>query len=279
MLLGYSTWGMPNLPIDSIIDHLAALGFDAVEIAVLPEFSTALELLDGDERRRIAGLLRTSGLALSAVMAYLPMAVPDEESYTRHAAYVCKAMELAVDWTQDGLPPVVITGIGGKPGQLEAILPRLVERLEKLGAQAQAAGVVVALEPHIGTAVETPGDVQRLMSQLESPAVRVNFDISHFNILGIPIEESVSEMLPYSVHAHVKDERGRVPDFDYVIPGEGEFDYVAYLKAMDAHSYDGCISVEISKMVQQRPEYDPLAAATRSYRVVGDAFADAGIKR
>ena len=59
---------------------------------------------------------------------------------------------------------------------------------------------------------------------------------------------------------------------------EGEFDYVTYLKSMQAHGYDGVISVEISTMVQRRPDYDPLATATRAYQVLSQAFARAGIQ-
>lgn len=279
MLLGFSTWGMPDTPIETVVAFLSGLGYDAVEIAVLPGYSTALSRLDVDERRRIVGLLNERKLTLSAIMAYLPMATEDDDAYVRHVFAIGEAIGLAVDWAQDDGPPPVITGIGGAPGQLDTILPRLVERLGQIGERAQSAGVTIALEHHIGTAVETPEDVARLMAQIDSPAIRINFDISHFNILGIPIETSVAKMLPYSVHTHVKDERGRAPDFEYLIPGEGEFDYVAYVKTMAAHGYDGCISVEISKMVQSRPNYDPLATATRSYQVLNQAFEGAGVKR
>jgi len=37
MLLGYTTWGMPTVPIDIAIDHIARLGFDGLEIAVTPK--------------------------------------------------------------------------------------------------------------------------------------------------------------------------------------------------------------------------------------------------
>ena len=56
-------------------------------------------------------------------------------------------------------------------------------------------------------------------------------------------------------------------------------DYVRYLRLMDRAGYAGHIVVEISLMVQRRPDYDPLAAAARSYRVLADAFAEAGIER
>jgi len=86
-------------------------------------------------------------------------------------------------------------------------------------------------------------------------------------------------LAPVAVHTHVKDERGRVPDFQFLIPGEGEFDYARYLRAMRAAGYDGYITVEVSMMVQRRPDYDPLAAASQSYAVLAAAFHKAEITR
>jgi hypothetical protein len=48
---------------------------------------------------------------------------------------------------------------------------------------------------------------------------------------------------------------------------------------MQRAGYTGHIVIEISLMVQSRPDYDPLAAATRSYDVLSRAFAGAGIHR
>ncbi len=279
MKLGYSTWGMPTTPIDVSLQHVAALGFDAVEITVLPRYTTALANLDSAERRRVAGLLQTHGLTLSAVGAYLNLMEQDPDAFARHRDYVRGAVDLAVDWAQEGRPPVVITGFGGKPGDLATQQAQLVERLNALGDYAQSKGVIIAVEHHVGAAVEWPDQTVTLMQQIASPAVRINFDISHFNVVGVPIEESVAKIIPYTAHAHIKDERGRAPNHEYLIPGEGEFDYVRYLKAMQAHGYTGVISTEISMMVQRRPDYDPFATATRSYTVVSKAFAAAGIER
>jgi inosose dehydratase len=269
---------MPKLAIDSIIKHIAALGFDGIEIAVLPHWSTELSQLNLAERRRIARLLAEYGLALPAISAFLSMIEPDAEKFAENLAYVQRAIDLAVDWAQSGKPPIVITGIGGRRGELEANRAQLVDRLQALGDYARVRGVSVAIEAHIDTAIETPESMVDLLQTVGSPAIRANFDISHFNVLGIPIEESVAKLMPYAVHAHIKDERGRYPAYQYVIPGEGEFDYVRYLQAMQACNYDGFISVEISMQVQRRTDYDPLAAATQSYQVLTAAFDKAAIK-
>ena len=279
MYLGFSTWGMPALPIDPVVAHLAAVGFDAIEICVLPRFATALDQLDSAERKRIPQLLRDHHLKLSAINAYVDLMEPDATKFAENVAYVQRASDLAAEWIQDGRQPVVVSGFGGRPGELATRQDELVERINKLGEYAQARGVVVALEHHVGNAVETPDQVVSIMQQVTSPGVRINFDISHFNVVGIPIEESVDKIIPYAVHTHIKDESGRAPNHQYLIPGEGSFDYVRYLKAMQAHGYTGAISTEISVMVQRRPNYDALATATRSYEVVSQAFVEAGIAR
>lgn len=283
MKLGYSTWAMPTLPIDTVVAHLADLGFDAIEIGVLPRFTTALDAMDSAERKRIPHLLRDHGLALSAVSAYLSMMEIDAAQFEQNRSYVQRTIDLAAEWMAgwmaDSEQPIVVSGFGGRPGELDMQLDTLVERLDALGDYAQSRGVIVALEHHVGNAVETPAQVIAIMERVTSPAIRINFDISHFNAMGIPIEESVAQMVPYAAHTHVKDERGRAPDHEYLIPGEGEFDYVRYLRAMDEHGYSGTISTEISMMVQRRPGYDPLATATQSYEVLSKAFEAAGIQR
>lgn len=283
MKLGYSTWAMPTLPIDTTVAHLAELGFDAIEIGVLPRFTTALDTMDSAERKRIPHLLREHGLALSAVSAYLSMMETDADQFAQNLDYVQRAVDLAAEWMAGDVAgseqPIVVSGFGGSPGDLDTQFDTLVERLDALGDYAQKRGVVMALEHHVGNAVEAPEQVIAILERVSSPAIRINFDISHFNVVGIPIEESVTKMVPYAAHTHVKDERGRAPEHQYLVPGEGEFEYGRYLKAMDAAGYTGVISTEISMMVQRRPDYDPLATATQSYRVLSKAFDAAGIQR
>ena len=155
----------------------------------------------------------------------------------------------------------------------------LVERIQEAAEYAQSRGVALAIEPHVGSIIDTPDRMLEVIKRTGSEAVRVNFDISHFNVMGIGIEESVSKMAPYARHTHVKDERGTVPDFEFLIPGEGEFDYVTYLQAMQRHGYTGFITAEISNMVQRKPPYYPLAVATQTYNTLAQAFTDAGIER
>jgi sugar phosphate isomerase/epimerase len=44
---------------------------------------------------------------------------------------------------------------------------------------------MLAVEPHTGTAFDLPEKALWLMETLRHPAVRLNFDISHYAIRGI----------------------------------------------------------------------------------------------
>jgi inosose dehydratase len=171
----------------------------------------------------------------------------------------------------------VLTTPGGRPENYEQQKELLAERLAGLGAEALKRGVVIALEAHVGALLDIPEHAVEVLGMVNSPAIRLNFDISHFNVMGYTIADSVRMMVPYSVHTHIKDEAGAYPNHRFLIPGEGVFDYVTYLQEMQKAGYSGFIVPEISIMRQRQPGYDPMAAAARSYEVLSKAFAEAGV--
>ncbi len=279
MKLGFSSWGMPNVPVDTIIASLAQLGYDGVELTVIPGYSIELDSLDAGYRKYIARLLDMHALELPALAGHRSLVVQDPEIAADNMRRLKGTVDLAVDLARQGQPPCIDTTAGGGPDDWDALGGLLVDRLGELVSYAAAREVVIAIEPHVGSLLDTPPKVLRLLEQFSSPYLKVNFDISHFNVMGIDIETSVAALAPATVHTHVKDERGTAPDFEFLIPGEGDFDYVAYLKAMQAHGYTGFISAEISVMVQRRPDYDPIQAAARTYEVLNAAFVTAGVSR
>jgi len=279
MKLGYSTWGMPTVPIDTAITHVSGLGFDGLELTIIPRFTTELSTLDSAERKLIATLLKQHNLALPAIAAHSSLLDTDPDAHAKNMWRLKGGVDLAIDLAQDDEIAAVNTTPGGKPEDWDTNKEFLVERVGELVEYGASRGVTIAMEPHIGAIIDTPEKVLELLELVNSPYLKVNFDISHFDIVGIPTEETVSALAPVSIHTHVKDQKGLAPDFEFLIPGEGPFDYVEYLKLMEAHGYDGFITAEVSFMVQARENYDPLAAATLSYQTLSKAFEEAGIDR
>jgi len=279
MKLGYSTWGMPKLSIDVAVDRIASLGYDGLEISVLPAWTTSIDTLDAAERKRILNLVNGKGLTISAISGHASLLEENPAENERNLQRLKDAIDLAVEWAQNGRIPYVNTLSGGRTADWEAQKELFAERLLPAAQYAKSRGVTLAMEPHVDGLVDTPERMVTILKMVNEPALKVNFDISHFDVLGMPTEESVSILAPYSVHTHVKDQRGRYPNYEFLTPGEGDFDYVDYLKRMRAHGYDGFITAEVSLMRQRKADYDPLAACDLSYQTLSKAFVDAGIAR
>jgi sugar phosphate isomerase/epimerase len=279
MKIGYSTWGMPKLGIDVALAHLADLGFTGVEPTILPGWSTELDTLDADERRRIRGLFDAYHLDMPAVAGHVGILENDATALAANMNRLCRSLDLCAEWAGAAGPPALDTVLGGHPEEWEARRQEAVDRLGELVDYAGPRGVVVALEAHVGSALDTPEKAVWLVTTVGSPYLKLNFDISHFEVLGIATESSVAALAPHAAHTHVKDQRGLAPDFEFLIPGEGAFDFTRYLRAMDRAGYQGYITAEVSMMCQRRPDFDPLAAADLTWRTLDRAFTEAGLAR
>ena len=279
MKIGYCTWGMPEVEMDEAIPYLANLGYDGVEITVIPGYTTELNTLTARERSRIKTLFTNHGLEMPAIAGHTSLLDPDTKQHAANMKRLKATVELAADMTMGELVPCLDTTPGGKPDDWNEIKERLLNETGNLVDFGAQLGVTLAMEPHIGCCL---CDVERtlwLLEQINSPYLKLNYDISHFDVAGIPTAESVAALAPHTIHTHVKDQRGTTPDFEFLIPGEGDFDYVEYLNAMRDAGYDDYITVEVSIMVQKREDYDPLAAAELSYRTLANAFEEAEISR
>ncbi len=278
MRIGYSLWGMPRIPVEESIPALARMGFEGLELAVTPGWNTALENLDGEARKQIRELLTANHIELTAVAGHTSMMELDQGRNEANMLYLRQAIDLAAELAQPGLPPIMASLVGGKPADWLPGREMLAERVHSLGDYAQAHGVILAVEPHCGTALDLPDKAQWLFSTVDHPAVRMNFDISHMEVMGISIDECVPIMAPWAVHTHVKDQTGIYPQHTFLTPGEGPFDFEHYLRAMRTAGYDGYIVAEVSVMVQRRPDYDALAHAALCYRTLDRAFKAVGLK-
>ncbi len=279
MKLGYSTWGMPKVRIDEALECIKGLGFDGFEMTVIPGYTTAMDRLDDREVARIKQLIIEHDLELTAISAHHSILEEDPQILRKNMDQLRKAVDLALELKPGVVPPVINTCSGGNDMKWDQDKDILLDRTKELVDYASTKGVIIAMEPHVFMTLDTPDKVLWLLEKIGSPHFKINFDISHFDVLGMSIEETVPLLAPHSAHTHVKDQKGRLPDHEFLIPGEGDFDYVSYLRAMQSAGYDGFITVEVSVMAQRRPDYDPFAAAELSYKTLTCAFEEAGIER
>ncbi|MCC6455114.1 MAG: sugar phosphate isomerase/epimerase [Caldilineaceae bacterium] len=279
MKIGYCTWSMPTVPIDTIVRFVAETGYDSLEPTVTPGYSIELYSMDAAERKRVKRLIQDSGLEIPAISGHASLVERDPEVHEQNFKRLRDSVDLCVEWTLGDRPPALDTTAGGTPGEWEAVKPLVVDRVGALVEYGAAHGVVIAMAPHYRSCITRPEQMLELLDLVKSPYLRVNFDISHFLLYGYGITESVEMMASVTEHAHIRDVRGQVPDFEFLIPGEGDIDYVLYLREMQRMGYTGHITAEISLMVQERPNYDALVAMKQTYAVMARAFDEAGVRR
>jgi len=277
MRIGYSTWGMPQVPIEKALAGIAELGYTGAELAVTPGWSADLYTLDAPKRAQIRQLLEQHGLVLTGVAGHTSLCADDPEVNQKNMQRLKDTVDLTAELEQPGEPPIMVSLVGGRPEDWETHRHLLAERVNELAEYARSQGVLYAMEPHSGTALDLPDKITWLFEQVHSPALRLNFDISHMDVMGISIDECVPILAPLSVHTHVKDQRGLYPRHEFLTPGEGPFPFVHYLQAMDAAGYRGFVVAEVSVMVQRRLGYDPFAHAALAYRTLVAAFEIAGL--
>jgi sugar phosphate isomerase/epimerase len=275
MKISYCTWGMMTVDIEQVIPAVARIGYHAIELAVTPNWPTDLVTLNSTRRKRICALLEEYNLGLSAVAGHTTMTESDSEKNEPNMQRLRDSIDLAAELARPGDPPILASLIGGRMEEWDSKRELVAERVSALGDYAASRGVILAVEPHSGTSFDTPEKALWLMERVNHPAVKLNFDISHFDIIGIGIDECVPQMVPWSVHTHVKDQRGIFPKHEFLTPGSGPFDFTHYLTAMHAAGFTGYIGMEVSVMVQRKPGYDPFVDAALGYYALVHAFNEA----
>jgi sugar phosphate isomerase/epimerase len=270
--LGFSLYGMKSLPLDDAFRACADAGYDHVELALLPGFPTDPAAFPAEARASAAARLKALGLGLPCLMDNLSLAAPDPLPALRRIA---DAAGLARDLVPDR-PPILETILGGKPEAWEAQKDTMLGRLRGWAEAAEREKTVIAVKAHVMSAVTTPERLLWLLDRVESPAIQVAYDYSHFEVQGLGLEETLLKLLPRTRFIHVKDSAGDASSVRFLLPGDGRTDYVAYFSLLKRHGYEGPVCVEVSGQIFNRPGYDPVAAARRCFAALSAARAKAG---
>lgn len=277
MRISYCNWGMMKMGPEEGLPAIAKIGYTGVEIAVTPKWPCDVETLDAARRKQIKQLCKDNGLVISAVAGHTSFSEDDPDKHAANMKRIKASIDLAAEWRSDGEPAIMASLMGGHEDDWGRQKNLIAERVYAIGEYAKSKDVIFAVEPHSGTTLDLPRKVVWLMEQVKHPNVKCNFDISHFEIRAIPFEDCVPQLVPYSVHTHVKDQRGIYPYHEFLTPGSGPFRFDLYLKAMHAAGYTGWIGMEVSVMVQRKPGYDPVVDAALGYFALVRAFNETGV--
>ena len=268
--LGFSLYGMKSLPPAAALKACAEIGYDNVELALMPGWPTEPRLLSPTDRKQLAATLGQLGLKLSALMenvSPLGSATEHQRTLDRLAA----AAELGHDLAP-AAHPVIETVLGGSPAQWESVLQTMADRLRSWGDLAAKHQTRIAIKPHVGGALHTPDAALWLLKEVNHPWIKLAYDFSHYELRGYDLATTIKALAPHSAFIHVKDSEGSAAKFKFLLPGEGRIDYAKYAALLKEVSYRGPVVVEVSGLIFNQKGYDPIAAAKKSHAALAPHF-------
>jgi len=273
---GFSLYGMRSLKTSTALKTCAEIGYDSVELVCTKGWPCDPENLSAKARQDLRRQLQDLDLKLPGLMENLHVVV-DDKQHRNNLDRLQAASELGHALSPKQ-PPVIETILGGKPNQWEEIKTKMIRGLQDWAKVAEKAKTIIAVKAHVSGALHTPTDARWLAGEVGSPWIKLAYDYSHFQLREFDLKKSLEAMIDQSVFIHVKDKTGKAVKFRFLLPGDGDIDYVTYFKLLKKHGYRGGVVVEVSGQIHGKPGYDPLEAAKRSYNNLSPAFRETGLR-
>ncbi len=226
MKLGVLTVLYQDQPLEKVLDHVAEMGLQAVELGAggypgKAHCDPAVLLKNPAATRALRDAVESRGLIISALSCHGNPLHPDPDIAAGYDRDYQDTVRLAGEL---GVP--VVNLFSGCPGDSDAAKapnwvtcawpPDFVDLLrwqwdEKVipywrvaGAQAEAAGVKLAFEMHPGFVVYNPETLLRLRAAV-GPVIGANYDPSHLYWQGIEPVPSIRALTGAIHHVHAKD--------------------------------------------------------------------------
>ena len=257
-------WGY-QLPADRVLAEMRAVGLMATEFG--PE-----GYLPSDPGHRSA-LLAEHGL--SAAGGFVPVVLHEP------AIDPLAAVDRALDAFAGGHPVLVLAAATGRPGydarpELDAGgWSALLSNLDRAAARAAGRGLLATLHPHVGTMVERPDEVSRV---LDGSGIAVCLDTGHVLIGGTDPAELARTAAARIGHVHLKDVTAAVArkvasgETTYTEAvagglyrplGQGDVDVAGVVGALEAVGYRGWYVLEQDTILDAPPRDEGPVRAVR----------------
>ncbi len=279
-------WGRTRT-FDSVLDEMVSAGYNGTELGPWGFFPT-------DPRHLTAELSRRK---MRLIGAFVPFALAQPELHPAGIESVVTTARLLADC---GAPVVVLADAMYE--RRMAIAGRVVEErdglsdqqwavaaklLEEIAGKVNALGVRAVFHHHAGTYVETPREIDRLLSSTDPSLLGLCLDTGHYFYGGGDPVEAARQHAARIWHLHLKDVRGDVLNrvrkegigfLDAVGQGvfcelgTGTVDVLGVIRVLQARGYEGWAVFE-QDVDPTKPGVVPMESAARSRQYLRDVAA------
>jgi sugar phosphate isomerase/epimerase len=245
--LACADFTFPLLPHDRVLDLIAMLEFDAVDIGLFEGRShlwPSRELKSPSKSgNRLRRKLTERGLKCADVFlqmnpSFIPYAINHPESARRRRARDWFAKTLDYAAAAGAKHVTTLPGVRFETETSSVSWQRTCDELAWRIAQSKRQRIVFSVEAHVGSIAPDPKAALRLVRDV--PGLTLTLDYTHFTRVGLP--DSASEpLLAHASHFHARGAcKGRLQS---AFP-HNTIDYARVLRAMRKANYRGYVGVE-----------------------------------
>jgi sugar phosphate isomerase/epimerase len=247
MRLSTCDFTFPKLSWEQAIRLGRDLGAEAIDVALFQDRShlnpSVVLASPAKWAARVMSEVRAHGVGISDVFGQTAVAAeenalndPAESARRRASEFFNRILEFSAAC---GAPHLtLLPGVHFPQEEYNDSLMRSADELAWRVDAATKAGVILGIEPHLGSVVPTPSLAARLLQMC--PGLSLTLDYCHFACQGIPDDE-VEPLVENTSHFHA---RGACQGKLQAAMKENVIDYARVLRKMKQTGYKGFIALE-----------------------------------
>ena len=231
----------PDLPFTDRLVKLSELGVKTVEFWAADKPWSRLKEVLSEQRMQIA--------IFSGQREGTTYLAADHEGYRKEVLTSMKlANEVGVNTLMVLMDPLEADGSVKEPhGEIpwSDKAQNSIDLLKQLAKDAEAAGIVLAIEPlntpidHPGYSLDSSDKAMELVSGVNSPNLKMLYDAYHMHVMGEDVTAKIKEYLPFIGHIHVANHPGR-----HGLEKNGELDLQGLVHFLKETGYEGAVGFE-----------------------------------
>lgn len=195
--------------------------------------------LDDDEVNRLEQELAARGIRVSAIGSPIGK-IQITDAFEPHFARFERALELA---QRLNAPYVRLFSFFVPEGKAEGYRDEVLRRMTAMAERASSTGVVLVHENEKHIYGDVPSRCLDILESVGNDALRMAWDPANFVQCGVrPFTDGYDMLRPYIEYVHVKD--AYLSTGQVTLPGEGDGELVATLRALHASGFTGFFSME-----------------------------------
>jgi inosose dehydratase len=291
------SWGVLGMGAGShqdyrqVMDEMARAGYEVTELGPYGYYPTDPHILRTELERR----------KLKLASSYVPLPLESTEQAMEVLDTVDRVCSLL---SQFGVREIIIAddfdperariagsvSADGTDGWSEQAWQQVAITLELVARTCRDRfGMRVAFHPHVGTYVETPAEVERLMALTDPELVGLCFDTGHYVYGGGDVLEAARTYANRIWYVHLKDiwpeklqqvRQERLPARQawemglFAELGQGSVEFSEFVEILQANDYQGWMVVEqdIVTSADTESPWSPLESAIRSRAYLRDTL-------